>query len=122
MNRNFVLIALIVLIVGAGIAFAGETVKVKDCEFKVPDGYHKTNESDSRVFLKNDEGDFISIEIQKAEYMDKLNVYGDSATIGEKEGVSRTFNDGQTQFIYLDDGKMITITAPDNSVIEDILS
>ncbi len=121
MNRKFVLIALIVLIVSAGIAFAGETVKVKDCEFKVPDGYHKTNESDYKVFLKNDEGDFISIEVQTS-YSDKLNVYGDSSTIGDKEGVLRTFNEGQSQFIYQDGMNMITITAPDTSVIENIIS
>lgn len=121
MNKKFIVLALIVLIASVGLVCASETEKIDNCEFTIPDGYHKTNESGSTTFFANDAGDSFSIEV-KTTYYDELNIFGDPATIGGHEGVIRSYDNGEVSFFYLEDGNIVTITASDQSLIETLLS
>lgn len=123
MNKKIVLglLLLVVAAVGIGVVCAGETIDIDGCTFNIPDGYNKTNSTSSHAYFSNGAGDSYSIEVKQS-YSGNASVYGDTSSINGKEGVLRSFNEGKCQFIYNDNGKMITITAPDQSIIESIIS
>lgn len=129
MNRKFLMLALLAVfaIVSLGIVFASDdnTVKVSGVEFHIPDGYHIDNQSATRVYLKNDNGQTCSIEVTpNSGGTPKL--FGNEETLGGKQGVSRDLTSTSTgeksfSFMYNEDSHFITIHAPDRATVEAII-
>ena len=129
MNKKFLILALLAVfaIVSLGIVFAGDdnTVKVSGVEFHIPDGYHIDNQSDTRVYLKNDNGQTCSIEVTPGSG-ESLKIFGTEESLGGKQGVSRDLTSTSTgeksfSFMYSEDSHFITIRAPDRSTVEAII-
>ena len=112
---------LAVISVGVVCAADNDTVSVNGCNFTIPEGFSVNKTADYYVVLSNGNGDNIKIEAQQA-LDDKLNVVGATSSVGGKEGVLRNYNEGKCSFFYMDNGHRITITAPDQSLIESVIS
>lgn len=125
MNKKLaIFLSLMILaIISVGVVCAGDndTVKLNGFNFTIPEGFSVNNTTNDHVTLLNDNGDMIKIKVEMS-LNDKLNVFGDSSSLGSKEGVLRNYNNGNCSFFYLDDGHMITITAPNQSLIESVIS
>lgn len=102
-----------------------QEVKIENETFHIPDGYKEANSSEmggtiAKVF-KNDKNDIIVINVGHLEG----NVVSISPSNGEVEkeisGIKGNYNETGHMFTYLHDGKLISISGPDEKVIAEII-
>lgn len=125
MDKKIFAICLIALaILSAGVVCASQAETVDGIDFKIPSSYEKdtTQSNDSSVLYK-DGTDIIMITVWDSNGvdLDAVKLDGDvKKTISGKEGwYSNTPT--LTFFTFKEDGKFVSIAAPDKSTIESIL-
>lgn len=126
MNKKYVvfILVLFVSISALTVVCAGETVLVDNVEFNVPDGYHSSSNSSSSTTLKNDAGDEINIHVEMSGG-GEMKILGQTGTIAGKSGVIRNLHndkgESKCEFIYEQSTHHITIMAPNQSTIEQVI-
>lgn len=138
MNKKLLTILLILVVAATAITYvsAAETVTVHSEEFNVPDGYTYNAEDDFTFTYDNgdtlgvlaflwDGTDMISISVLDnfaGDTLDGLKAQNSSfkdKTISGKEGIiAHDDEDGSVYFEYIENGKIITIHASKESLIE----
>ena len=125
MNKKIFVVCLIVLaIVSAGVVSASQDITVDGIDFKIPSSYQKnTVKSNDSSVLFEDGTDIIMITIWDSNGvdLDAVKLDGDvKKTISGKEG---WYGNTSTLsfFTFKEDGKFVSVAAPDESTLESII-
>ena len=130
MTRKLLIIfaLIIVAVATTGIVAAGESVTVNDVQFTLPDGYAPEDSDGYNVaafgLYFSKDGDLIMIIVMEdTSDMDdiKSNSSYTKKTFGDTEGYL-SYGNNSVMFDYIKDGKLVTIGAHEESLIEEIVT
>lgn len=136
-KRYIIALILVIVVIGTvtQVSVAKETEKIGGINFNIPEGFEKVHSGagsedingihyavNNHTF-ENDDGDVIDISVKKPTgSTSQLNIPSGASekTINGVKGYSTTL-DGLPAFMYIQDGKVVSISASKASLIDEVL-
>lgn len=136
-KRYIIALILVIVVIGTvtQVSVAKETEKIGGINFYIPEGFEKVHSGagsedingihyavNNHTF-ENDDGDVIDISVKKPTgSTSQLNIPSGASekTINGVKGYSTTL-DGLPAFMYIQDGKVVSISASKASLIDEVL-